>query len=109
MDPLRHFSDGGGMCGPTQRRIAQGGNPTGLKVRAGWVEVALARCQTMGRPYLDNTAHTEVRVVEDPPDQVRAVESRGGRVAEGSRAGSCKRYQHEIDYRLWDIGSSKSL
>ncbi len=21
----------------------------------------------------------------------------------------CKRYEHEIDYRLWDIGSSKSL
>jgi hypothetical protein len=32
----------------------------------------------MGSPYLDNTAQTEVRVVEDPPDQVRAVESRGG-------------------------------
>jgi hypothetical protein len=22
---------------------------------------------------------------------------------------SCERYEHEIDYRLWDIGSSKSL
>jgi hypothetical protein len=21
----------------------------------------------------------------------------------------CERYEHEIDYRLWDIGSSKSL
>ncbi len=49
-----------------------------MKLGAGWVEVALARCQTMGRPYLDNTAQTEVRVVEDPPDQVHAVESRGG-------------------------------
>ena len=34
--------------------------------------------QTTFGPYLDNTAQTEVRVVEDPPDQVRAVESRGG-------------------------------
>ncbi len=66
------------MCGPTQRRVTQGGNPAGLKLGAGGVEVALARCQTMGRPYLDNTAQAEVRVVEDPPDQVRAVESRGG-------------------------------
>ncbi len=33
------------MCGPTQRRIAQGGNPASLKLEAGWVEVALARCQ----------------------------------------------------------------
>jgi hypothetical protein len=24
-------------------------------------------------------------------------------------SGSCERYEHEIDYRLWDIGSSKSL
>jgi hypothetical protein len=22
---------------------------------------------------------------------------------------TCERYEHEIDYRLWDIGSSKSL
>ncbi len=73
------------MCGPTQRRIAQGRNPTGLKLGAGWVEVSLARCQTMGRPYLDNTAQTEVRVVENPPDQVRAVESRGGTVGGGVR------------------------
>jgi hypothetical protein len=43
----------------------------------------------MGRPYLDDTAWTEVRVVEDPPDQIRAVEStsREGRVAEGSGVG----------------------
>ena len=66
------------MLGPTQRSVSQGGNPAGLEVGAGWVEVALARCQTMGRPYLDNTAHTEVRVVEDPPEQVRVIEG-GGR------------------------------
>jgi hypothetical protein len=93
LDPLRHFSDGGGMCGPTQRRIAQGGNPAGLKLGTGWVEVALARCQTMGRPYLDNTAQTEVRVVEDPPDQVRAVESRGGTGGRGVGG-----------RRLWKVG-----
>ena len=56
MDPLRHFSDGGGVLGLTQRNVSQGGDPAGLEVGAGWVEVALARCQTMGRPYLDNTA-----------------------------------------------------
>ena len=56
MDPLRHFSDGGGVRGSTQRSVSQGGNPAGLEVGAGWVEVALARRQTMGRPDLDNTA-----------------------------------------------------
>ncbi len=66
------------VCVATQRSISQGGNPIGLELGAGWVEVALARCQTMGRPYLDDTALTKVRVVEDPPDQIRAVESRGG-------------------------------
>jgi hypothetical protein len=39
----------------------------------------------MGRPYLDDTAETEVRVVEDPPDQIRAVESRGGTGGRGVR------------------------
>ncbi len=62
----------------TQRGISQGGDPTGLEVRPCWVEVALAGGQTMGWPHLDDTAKTEVRVVEDPPDQVRAVESGGG-------------------------------
>ena len=56
MDPLRHFSDGGGVLGPTQRSVSQGGNPAGLEVGAGWVEVALARRQTMGRPDFDDTA-----------------------------------------------------
>jgi hypothetical protein len=56
LDPLRHFSDGGGVLGPTQRSVSQGGDPAGLEVGAGWVEVALARRQTMGRPNLDNTA-----------------------------------------------------
>ena len=56
MDPLRHLGDGGGVCGPTERCVSQGGNPAGLEVGAAWVEVALARCQTMGRPYVDDTA-----------------------------------------------------
>ncbi len=56
MDPLRHFSDGGGVCGSTQRCISQGGDPAGLELGTGWVEVALARRQTMGRPYFDDTA-----------------------------------------------------
>ncbi len=61
MDPLRHFCDVGGVLGPTLRSVSQGGNPAGLEVGADWVEVALARRQTMGRP-----------------DQICAVESRGG-------------------------------
>ncbi len=56
LDPLRHFSDGGGVRGPTQRSVSQGGNLAGLELGSGWVEVALARCRTMGRPYLDYTA-----------------------------------------------------
>ncbi len=76
----------------TEQGISQGGDPAGLKLGAGWVEVALARRQTMGWPHIDNTAETEVGVVEDPPghrqlcsrimlartlsDQVRAIEGR---------------------------------
>ncbi len=40
----------------TQRSISQGGDPADLELGASWVEVALARRHTMGRPYLDNTA-----------------------------------------------------
>jgi hypothetical protein len=38
--PLCHLSDGGGVRGPTQRGISQGGDPAGLGLGAGWVEVA---------------------------------------------------------------------
>jgi hypothetical protein len=31
----------------------------------------------MGWPHIDDTAETEVGVVKDPPDQVRAIEGRG--------------------------------
>jgi hypothetical protein len=78
LDALRHLGDGRGVRGPTERCVPQGGDPAGLELGAGGVEVALARRQMMGRPYLDDTAETEVRVVENPPDQIRAVESRGG-------------------------------
>jgi hypothetical protein len=54
--PLRHLGDGGGVRGPTQRNISQDGDPASLELGAGWIEVALARRQTMGRTYLDNTA-----------------------------------------------------
>jgi hypothetical protein len=57
---------------------ARWGDPAGLELGVGGVEVTFARRLTMGRPYLDDTAGTEVRVVEDPPDQIRAVKSRGG-------------------------------
>ncbi len=75
--PLRNLCDGGGVRGPTQRGISQGGDPTGFEVGSGWVEVALTGDQAMGWSHLNNTAKTEVGVVEDPPDQVRAVESGG--------------------------------
>ena len=78
MDPLRHFRDRGGMGGPTKRGISQGGNPTGLEVGAGRVEVALTRSQTMEGSHPDDLAYPEVGVIEDPPDQVRAIEG-GGR------------------------------
>ncbi len=65
------------MRGPTKRGVSQGGDPAGLELGAGWVKVALAGRQTMGRPYVNDTAQTEVRVDEGPPDQIRAVESRG--------------------------------
>jgi len=55
-DPLCHFSDRGGVLGPTQRGVAQGGNPAGLEVGAGWVKVALARRQIMRRADLDDPA-----------------------------------------------------
>jgi hypothetical protein len=56
LDPLRHFRDRGGMGGPTKRGIAQGGNPTGLEVGAGRVEVALTRSQTMEGSHPDDLA-----------------------------------------------------
>ncbi len=54
--PLRHFSDRGGVLGPTQRGVAQGENPAGLDVRASWVKVALARRQKMRGADLDDPA-----------------------------------------------------
>jgi hypothetical protein len=48
LDPLQHLSDGGGVRGPTQRGISQGGDPTGLELGTSWIDVALSRCQTMG-------------------------------------------------------------
>ncbi len=78
LDPLRHFRDRGGMGGPTGRGVTQGGNPTGLEVGAGRVEVALTRGQTKAGSHPDDLAQTEVGVIKDPPDQVRAIEG-GGR------------------------------
>ena len=44
------------LAPPSEVYHSQGGNPAGLEVGTGWVEVALARRKTMGRPNLDNTA-----------------------------------------------------
>jgi hypothetical protein len=56
LDPLRHFRDRGGMSGPTKRGVAQGGDPTGLEVRAGGVEVVLAGGQTKAGSHPGDTA-----------------------------------------------------
>ncbi len=44
------------VCGPTKRCVSQVGDPVGLELGAGGVEVALARRQTMERHYLDDMA-----------------------------------------------------
>ncbi len=80
MDPLRHLRDREGMRGLTKRGVTQGGDPTGLELGAGRVEVALTRGQTKARSHPDDLAETEVGVIEDPPDQVRAIEG-GGRAS----------------------------
>jgi hypothetical protein len=41
---------------PPSEVFRRGGNQAGLELGVGWVEVALAKRQTMGRPYLDDTA-----------------------------------------------------
>ncbi len=61
-----------------------------MELGAGWVKAAVAGRQTMGRPNFNDTAQTEVRVNEDPPDQIHAVERGEGRVAEGSGFGGVK-------------------
>jgi hypothetical protein len=56
--PSRFKSAGAGEYtgGAVVGAEAQDGNPAGLELGAGGVEFALARSQTMGRPYLDDTA-----------------------------------------------------
>ncbi len=49
-----------------------------MELGAGRVEVALTRGQTKAGFHPDDVAETEVGVIEDPPDQVRAIEG-GGR------------------------------
>ncbi len=56
LDLLRHFRYRGGMSGLTKRGVAQGGDPTGLEVGAGGVEVALTRSQTKAGSHLGDTA-----------------------------------------------------
>ena len=44
------------MSGPTERGVTQGGDPTGLELGAGRVEVTLARSQTMAGTHPDDMA-----------------------------------------------------
>ena len=41
--------------------------------------------------------------------QYKAVNGQGVAGVGKRGKGKCERYEHEIDYRLWDIGSCKSL
>jgi hypothetical protein len=56
LDPLRHFRDRGGMSGPTKQGLSQGGNPTGLEMGTGGVEVALTRRQMKAGSHLGDMA-----------------------------------------------------
>ncbi len=56
MDPLRHFRDRGGMGGPTERGVKQGGDLTGLELGAGMGEVALTRGQTKAGSHPNDLA-----------------------------------------------------
>ncbi len=56
MDSLRHLRDRGGIGGPTKRGVSLGGDPTGLELGAGMVEVALTRGQTKARSHPDDVA-----------------------------------------------------
>ncbi len=49
-----------------------------MELGTGRVEVAFTRDQTKAGSHPDDLAETEVGVIEDPPDQVRAIEG-GGR------------------------------
>ena len=56
MNPLRYLRDRESMGGPTKRGVSQGGDPTGLELGAGRVEVALARGQTKAGSHPDDLA-----------------------------------------------------
>jgi hypothetical protein len=43
--------------------------------------------------------------LSEHPDYLEQDEAKGNE----QTTTLCERYEHEIDYRLWDIGSSKSL
>jgi hypothetical protein len=87
LDPLCHLSDGGFVRGPTERGISHGGDPAGLKLGAGWVEVALAKRQTMGWPHIDDTAETRSGSLK-----TRSIKSVPSRVGEGrDKVGSVRR------------------
>ncbi len=75
------------MRGSTQRSISQGGDPAGLELGAGWVTVALARSQTMGRPTSTTRHRPRSGSLKTRP--IRSVPTRvgEGRVAEGSGVG----------------------
>ncbi len=93
MDPLRHLGDGRGVHGPTERCVPQGGDPAGL-VGGGRLGRGCPR-QVPNDGVAPPQRHgiDRGRVVEDPPDQIRAVESRvgEGRVEDGSGVGGGER------------------
>jgi hypothetical protein len=88
--------DRGGMSGPTKRGVSQGGNPTGLEMGAGGVEVALARCQTRWGPtsvtrHRPRSGSSKTRPIRSVPSRVGEGRAEVGRVGRGgSRSDSAK-------------------
>ena len=103
MDPLRHFRDRGGMGGPTKRGISQGGNPTGLEVGAGRVEVALTRAKRWRGPtpmtwHRPRSGSSKTRPIKSVPSRVGEGRVEVGEVGSGGgRSDSAK----------WKKGSGK--
>ncbi len=74
------------MRGPTQRGISQGGNPAGSKLGAGWIEVALARRQTMGlhrRHGRPRSGSLKTRPIKSVPSRVGEGRAEVGKVGRG--------------------------
>jgi hypothetical protein len=86
LNTLPHLLDGGGMCGPTKRGVSQGGDPTGLEVGAGGLDVASPGAKrrrghtsvTRHRPRSGSSKTRPIRSVPSRVGEGRAEVGRGG-------------------------------